>query len=76
MDAEGVYMSEKLVCESTDPVLSVEEVCDLLRIGRTTFYKLIHARKLAARKVRHRTVVVQDELARFIESLPRVGGDS
>jgi excisionase family DNA binding protein len=70
-------MNEQVLRESAGPmVLSVKEVCHLLRIGRTTFYKLIHAEELVARKIRGRTVVSHDDLAQFLRTVRRVGRDS
>jgi len=70
-------MTQQVLRESADPmVLSVKEVCRLLGIGRTTFYKLTKAGKLVARKIRGRTVVSQGDLKELIRTLPRVGRDS
>jgi excisionase family DNA binding protein len=70
-------MEDLIPCESADPiVLSVEEACHLLHIGRTTFYELMHAEKLVARKIRGRTVVLPSELKRFLETMAPVGGAS
>jgi excisionase family DNA binding protein len=56
--------------------LSVWEVCHQLGVGRTTFYALVKDKKLVAGKIRRRTVVLQEELQRFRETLPLVGGGS
>lgn len=37
---------------NTEEFMTVEEVCKLMRIGRTTLYKLINNRELPATKVR------------------------
>lgn len=37
---------------NTEEYMTVEEVCKLMRIGRTTLYKLINNREIPATKVR------------------------
>ena len=58
-------------------LLSVNQVCDQLGIGRTNFYALVAARKLAVVKLGRRTLIRTEALDSFIESLdavrPRAG---
>jgi excisionase family DNA binding protein len=56
--------------------LSVEEVCELIGIGRTTFYKLLNGGKLTAYKCGNRTIVLWDELEQELKSFPRAGSVS
>jgi excisionase family DNA binding protein len=60
--------------EAAEPLaLSVKEVCELLRLGRTTFYKLLKSGKMPAHKCGRRTIVLPSELEQALKSLPRVG---
>lgn len=54
--------------------LSVEEVCQLIGIGRTTFYKHLKSGKIPARKCGRRTIVLLHELHEALKSLPPPGG--
>jgi excisionase family DNA binding protein len=70
-------MLNKSPREGADTImLSVEEVCQICSFGRTTFYKYLKLGKVPARKFGTRTVVLRDELAEAIKSLPRAGGAS
>jgi excisionase family DNA binding protein len=51
-------------------LLTVSEVCAQLKIGRTTFYKLVGSGDLKALKSGKKTLVAEDEVARWIASLP------
>jgi excisionase family DNA binding protein len=53
--------------------LTVNEACKLSGFGRTTFYRLVKSRKITARKVGRRTIVLLDELEQALKSLPLVG---
>ncbi len=53
--------------------LSVEKACELSCIGRTKFYELIKSKKIPARKVGRRTIILLDELYRALKRLPVVG---
>jgi len=43
-------------------------------LGRDTLYKAIHAGRLPARKLGRRALVLADDLQRFLETLPLLGG--
>ena len=47
------------------------EVCDFLRIGRTTFYALLAEGQLKAVKLGGRTMVHRDTLLKFVAELPQ-----
>ena len=51
---------------------TIAEACAVARIGRTALYEAIRSGDLRARKHGRRTVVVRDDLKKFIESLPAV----
>lgn len=60
--------------ESADSrALSITEACARSSIGRTTFYKLLKAGQIPARKCGRRTIILSDELRQALESLPRIG---
>ncbi len=50
-------------------LLSVEQSCDVLGIGRTNFYGLVVAEKLSVVKIGRRTFVRVEELDRFVAAL-------
>jgi excisionase family DNA binding protein len=49
---------------------TVSEACSAARIGRSTLYQLIATGELRALKRGRRTLILADDLRRFIESLP------
>ena len=55
---------------SEKPTLNINEFCNLVGIGRTTFYKAVAAGDLKVRKYRKRTFITQEEMKRFVENMP------
>jgi excisionase family DNA binding protein len=51
---------------------SVTEVCLLASISRTAFYAAVKTKKLTARKLGTRTVVLQEDLTAWLEALPKL----
>ena len=51
--------------------LSIAEGCAMANMGRTKIYNAIKGGKLTARKFGKRTLILKDDLRRFLESLPR-----
>jgi excisionase family DNA binding protein len=51
---------------------SVAEACTVARAGRTAIYEAIRTGALIARKRGRRTLVLADDLRRYLESLPAV----
>lgn len=51
---------------------TIAEACAATRVGRTVLYELIRDGKLPARKCGRRTVILADDLRRWIESLPTI----
>jgi excisionase family DNA binding protein len=68
------------VAQCSDPIeatigagaLGIPEVCRLTGFGRTTVYAAIKAGHLVARRYRRRTIVLAEDLRRFLRELPRV----
>jgi predicted DNA-binding transcriptional regulator AlpA len=52
-------------------ILSVIQALEKLGIGRTKFYALLNSGHIKALKLCRRTVVTQQEIERFIASLPQ-----
>lgn len=51
---------------------SIADVCAVARASRTTVYEAIRAGALVARKRGRSTVILSDDLRRWLESLPVV----
>jgi excisionase family DNA binding protein len=52
--------------------LSIPEVCDATSLGRTTVYKAIAEGRLKARKDGRRTIILTDDLRKYLTALPPV----
>jgi excisionase family DNA binding protein len=52
--------------------LSIAEACSAARIGRTSLYEAIRCGKLRAVKHAKRTLILAEDLRRWLESLPAV----
>lgn len=50
---------------------SVNETLHFLNIGRTYFYQLLSERRIIAVKIGKRTFVPNDEINKFISTLPK-----
>jgi excisionase family DNA binding protein len=50
--------------------LSISEACAMAGIGRTKIYEAITDGSLKARKCGKRTLILRDDLRRFLGSLP------
>ena len=55
---------------SERPTLTVDEFCEMVGIGRSTFYKAVGAGDLKVRKYGKRTFITQEEMKRFVENMP------
>lgn len=53
--------------------LSIAQAVRLLGIGRSTLYALIKEGRLPVRKLGKRTLILREDLDRFIASLPTKG---
>ena len=51
---------------------SVAEACSAARIGRTSLYEAVRCGKLRAVKHAKRTLILAEDLRRWLESLPAV----
>jgi excisionase family DNA binding protein len=49
---------------------TVAEACAIARAGRTALYEAINSGELTARKRGRQTIILSDELRRWLESLP------
>jgi excisionase family DNA binding protein len=57
-------------------VFSISEACSAARIGRTSLYQAIRAGELRALKRGRRTIILANDLRRYLESLPAVAPKS
>ena len=53
---------------------SIQEAMKIANAGRTTIYRAISNGELVARKRGRRTIILADDLRRWLESLPPVTG--
>jgi predicted DNA-binding transcriptional regulator AlpA len=56
--------------------LSVRETCDVGGFGRSRFYEVVATGQLVARKFGRRTIVLREDLDRFLDSLPATNGEA
>ena len=52
---------------------SVTECMERLGICRQGVYNLINEKKLVARKLGRRTIILDEDLRAFLQSLPKIG---
>ena len=50
--------------------LSIAEACEIAGVGKTKLYQAIKERKLRARKLGTRTIILRADLQKFLASLP------
>jgi excisionase family DNA binding protein len=55
---------------NTPLAYNLSEACEVARISRTSIYQAINSRELVARKHGRRTVILADDLGRWLQSLP------
>jgi excisionase family DNA binding protein len=55
---------------------SIVEACEASGVGRTSIYEAINSGKLIARKNGRRTVILCDDLRRWLQSLPVTNSNS
>jgi excisionase family DNA binding protein len=51
---------------------TIAEACERARIGRTAMYELINTGQLSARKRGRRTLILDVDLVRYVQSLPLI----
>lgn len=54
--------------------VSIPEAIEMTGIGRSSLYKLFSEGKIKPRKSGKRTLVLVEDLKRYVESLPTTGG--
>jgi len=57
---------------STPIAYTVKEACAASRTGKTTLYGAIRRGDLVARKLGKKTLLLEDDLRRWIEQLPTI----
>jgi hypothetical protein len=66
-------MSETHQTEIVIGAMSVPEFARFARIGESSAWKEIRERRLAARKLGRRTVILREDAEAYLRDLPRVG---
>lgn len=56
--------------------LTVTEACSIYRMGRSTFYREVARGRIPIRKLGTSTRIAKIDLDNWVNSLPRVGGQS
>jgi excisionase family DNA binding protein len=51
---------------------TIKEACTLSRTCRTTLYGAIRHKELVARKLGKKTLILEDDLRRWLEQLPTI----
>jgi excisionase family DNA binding protein len=51
---------------------TIKEACTVSRTGRTTLYGAIRRQELVARKLGKKTLILEDDLRRWLEQLPTI----
>lgn len=57
---------------STPIAYTIKEACTVSRTGKTTLYSAIRRGDLVARKLGKKTLILEDDLRRWIEQLPTI----
>lgn len=57
---------------ATPLAYTIKEACSVSRTGKTTLYAAIRRGDLLARKLGKKTLILEDDLRRWIEHLPTV----
>ena len=52
--------------------LSIADACEMAGVGRSTIYAAIADGRLKARKLGRRTLILRDEMTRFLVALPEI----
>jgi hypothetical protein len=55
--------------------LSIEETLEIVPFGRTLIYEALKNKRLVARKLGRRTLILVEDLERFLNDLPVAGGN-
>ncbi len=61
---------------SNQPAYTILETCELARVSRGTVYAEIKAKRLCARKIGARTVILEEDLAQWLRNLKPLGADN
>lgn len=54
---------------------TIGELSKIASIGRTSLYKAISERRLVARKIGRRTLILAEDFQKFTQALPTLGDD-
>jgi predicted DNA-binding transcriptional regulator AlpA len=73
MDANRKISEVELQRRALHRAMSLAEFCQTYGIGRTTAYSEIKQKRLRARKIGKRTVIVEDDAEDWLKCLPVIG---
>lgn len=54
--------------ENYKDVVTTEELCDILRIGRSSAYGLLHRGEIKTRRLRNKFIIPKAEIVRYLQS--------
>lgn len=61
---------------SQPELMTVAEVCENYRLGRTTFYREVAKGRIAIRKLGNATRVARTDMESWLNALPKFGGQA
>ena len=64
--------ADEVVMQQAGLIHSVSEACSIARTGRTSLYEAIRSGALRAVKRGRRTLILNDDLRQWVQSLPQV----
>ncbi len=67
--------NQSFVANDEFEYFSPKEACGVLRVGPTTLYALIKAKKLPARKLGRKTLIAKSDVRAFMATLPKIHGE-
>jgi excisionase family DNA binding protein len=59
-----------MIDDFKNPVLSVSEAQEILKIGKTKIYALLKAGAIPGKKLGRKTIILRADLNSYVESLP------
>lgn len=62
-------MREKKNLADLQDILSVEDVCSVLGIGRNSVYKLLQDNEIASKRIRRKYIIPKASLTNYIDNI-------
>jgi excisionase family DNA binding protein len=70
LQREAYYMTSEILASPLPAAHSVNTAAAMAGVGRTTIFAALKSGALKARKIGRRTVILDEELRRWLSSLP------